>query len=491
LYQDGSELFAAEEKTGTIEQITQFASAGVKPWRIEISADLSSIAYSIKDGEIWKVRVKRLDSESSEEIATSKRQIDNIVWKPDGKSLIFSSSVDGVYQIFEKVFGSSEPVQLSTGDHDLYVKDVSADGSKILYGSVTETSDLWMIDTRDSKESSIANEVANEFWAAFSPDGKSLVYQSVTQTERPYGGSVNVRNIERGGSPIVVSPEGFSPVWSPNGEWIAFLRRSETGIALWRVRPTGDDLLKVVDGEVGAPGYTPTPYLKIGTNHVSWSPDSTTIAYSARTVGMFNIWLAASDGSRNNVLTQSSDKDEKYCCPVWTPNGRSIVFVTWTGDTAGQTKSHYRLWLYDLASGQTRLLFESADRFRLLGLGSGAADAFIARKADPADLSLTPESTNIFSVSLQSGEEHKVNALSYAYFHNIHLSPDGASIAFVSRRDNTTALWTVPVSGRTPRKILGENDPKILLSSLAWSPDSSSIVFGKQTRTNLLSMLTR
>jgi hypothetical protein len=47
------------------------------------------------------------------------------------------------------------------------------------------------------------------------------------------------------------------------------------------------------------------------------------------------------------------------------------------------------------------------------------------------------------------------------------------------------------VSGGTPRKILGENDPKILLSSLAWSPDGGSIVFGKQTRTNLLSMLTR
>jgi hypothetical protein len=47
------------------------------------------------------------------------------------------------------------------------------------------------------------------------------------------------------------------------------------------------------------------------------------------------------------------------------------------------------------------------------------------------------------------------------------------------------------VSGGTPHKILGENDPKILLSNLAWSPDGSSIVFGKQTRTNLLSMLTR
>ena len=489
-YQFGNELFAADEKTGKIEQITDFSSPGLKPWRIEISADEASVAYSIKEGDIWKLKTMRLNSSSSDEIATSTRQIDNIVWRPDGKSLIFSSSVDGVYQVFEKVFGTSEPVQLSTGDHDLYVKDVSADGSKILYGSVTETSDLWMVDTRNSKESSVANEVANEFWPAYSPDGKSIVFQSVVQTERPYGGSVNVRNTDRGDAPIVVSRDGFSPTWSPDGLWIAFGRRSETGMALWRVRPTGDDSLKLADGEVGAPAYTSTPYLKT-TNHISWSPDSSTIAYSARTDGMFNIWLAAVDGSRNIALTKSSDKYEKYCCMVWTHDGKSIVYVSWIDDTGGEKKPVYRLWLYDLENSQSRPLFESADRFRLLGLATGAGDAVIAQKTNSSDLSPTPESTSIISVSLRSGSGQKVNTLSYAYFHNIHLSPDGASIAFVSRRDNTTALWTVPVSGGTPRKILGENDPKILLSSLAWSPDGSSIVFGKQTRTNLLSMLTR
>ena len=489
-YQDRSELFSADVSTGQITQITKFASSELKPWQIRVSADGSSIAYSIIEGEIWKVRVKRLDNEQSDEIATSTRQIDSIVWRPDGKSLIFSGSIDGVYQIFEKVIGAGEPVQLSTGDHDLFVKDVSADGSKILYGSVNETSDLWMVSTRDSKETSVANEVANEFWAEFSPDGKTIAYQAVTRTERPFDASVKVRDIAEGAAPVVASPEGFSPVWSPNGKWISFLRRSENGIALWRISPTGDDSLQLAGGEVGAPSYTPTPYLKI-TNHFAWSPDSSAIAYSARSDSMLNIWLATVDGPRNIALTQNNDKNEKYCCPIWTRDGKAIAFVSWNDVASGEKKPGHRLWLYDLGSSETRLLFESTDRFRLLGLSGDSADAVIARIADPTDSSATPESTNILFVSLQTGAVRRVNTLSHAYFHNIHLSYDGANIAFVSRRDNTTAMWTVPVSGGTPRKILGENDPKVLISSLAWSPDGGSIVFGKQTRTNLLSMLTR
>lgn len=489
-YQDRSELYSADVSTGQIAQVTKFASSELKPWQIRVSPDGSSIAYSILEGNIWKIKLKRLDSEQSDEIATLTHQVDSIVWRPDGKSLIFSSSVDGVYQLFEKVLGSGAGVQLSTGDHDRFVKDVSADGSKILYGSVTETSDLWMVDTRDSKETSVANEVANEFWAAFSPDGKSIAYQSVTQTERPYDASVKIRDIAGGAAAIVASPEGFSPAWSPNGNWIAFLRRSENGFALWRVGPTGDDSLQLAGGEVGAPSYTPTPYFKT-TSHFAWSPDSSAIVYSARSDSMSNLWLATLDGPRNTALTQNTDKSEMYCCPFWTRDGKAIVFTTWNEVASGEKKSGHRLWLYDLGNSQTRLLFESADRFRLLGLAGDSSDAVIARKADPTDTSATPESTHILFVSLQTGAERRLNTLSDAYFHNIHLSYDGANIAFVSRRDNTTAMWTVPVSGGTPRKILGENDPKILLSSLAWSPDGNSIVFGKQTRTNLLSMLTR
>jgi Tol biopolymer transport system component len=347
-----------------------------------------------------------------------------------------------------------------------------------------------MVDTQDSKESPIANDVANEYWADLSPDGKSVVFQSVTQTDRPFGGSIIAKLQAGTGTPVLVSPAGFSPVWSPDGQWIAFFKRTDAGIGLWRVRPTGDESIKLADGSINAPGYTATPYLKIGTNHLSWAPDSGSVAYSARTDGVSNIWLTTSDGSRNMPLTKNEDGNDRYCCPAWSPDGKYIAFTSEYTQGGSQRQTGYRLWLYRLENSEQRLIFESKERFRLLGFGVGG-NAIIAQKADPADLTSTPESTDVYSLSTQTGARSKVKTLDNAYFHNIHLSRDGRTIAFVSRRDNLTALWIVPVTGGTPRKMLVENDPKILFSSLSWSPDGRSIVFGKQTRTNLLSMLTR
>ena len=63
-------------------------------------------------------------------------------------------------------------------------------------------------------------------------------------------------------------------------------------------------------------------------------------------------------------------------------------------------------------------------------------------------------------------------------------------LAYVTRAENVTELWAVPVGGGTPKRLLSDNDPKVLISSLTWSPDGKSVIFGKQTRTNVLSMLT-
>jgi serine/threonine protein kinase/Tol biopolymer transport system component len=489
-FQEGSELFSVEEQTNKKNRVTNFESKGLNPRTVEISADESSIAYSLQENDVWKVKLERLDAGTTVELGSSKDQIDNMAWHPNGRIVFFSTSVDGAYQIFQAGEGYASPVQLSNGNSDFYVQDISSDGSKILYGSVSETSDLWSADIERTKESLVANDVEAEYWAEISPDGTNVVYQSVNQTDRAYSGSIKVRSLSGEATPTLISPTGFSPVWAPNGEWIAFFKKLETGFEIWRSKPSGGEAVKLAGGGVHPLEYTATPYLKVGINHISWSPNSEAVAYSARTDGVSNIWLASSDGSRNTMLTANKNATEPYCCPTWTPDGKSFLFTSFYVPPESQ-QAVYRLWQLVVEGAEQRLVWESKERFRFLGLDETGNNAVIAQRADPADLASTPALTYVYSVAIKTGAKLKVNTISDAYFHNIHLSRDGRTIAFASRRDNSTALWIVPVAGGSPRKLLDEKDPKVLISSLSWSPDGRSIVFGKQTRTTLLSMLAK
>ncbi len=489
IFQDKLEIFAIDESSGERRQLTDFSALGIRPRTVAVSRDGTTLAISLQDGDVWKIKTKRFNADQFVEVTTSKGQVEEIAFHPNGTSIFYSASVDGTFQILRADGINSAPVQISNGNSDLVVQDVSTDGSRILSGSVVETSDLWAVDSQTLNELPVANDVPLEYWADISPDGKIVVFQSVTQPDRPFRGSIVSKSLASSDSPTLVSPDGILPTWSHDGQSIAFIRRTDTGFGLWKIRPTGADAVKLVDGSVASFSYLGTPYLKKGTSHISWSPDDQSIAYSRTIENISNIWITTADGSQNYVLTSNKDSNEVYSSPVWMPDGRSIAFISERTAANVGTKT-YRLWSSQLGNVGPRLNYESNESFMFLGLTSDSKEAVMAVKADATDVSPTPSSIDIYSLSLQSGAKKPITTTTSAYYYNIHLSRDGRNIAFVTRRNNISEVWTVPVSGGTPRKIISEKDPKVLFSSLVWSPDNRSLILGKQTRTNLLSMLT-
>jgi len=487
-FQEGTELFRISERSGEREQISDFASAALRPRTITISDDGSKIAYSMQEKELWRLKIRERVSGSETEVATSKDQFDYVHFLPDGSSLAFSGTVDGVFQVLRATDAlSTQPVQISNGPSDVYLQDISHDGTKFLTSSVSDTSDLWMVNTQDSTESVIANDVTSEYWADVSPDGKSVAYQSVIQSDRPYRGSIMVKSRVNVGGAVMVSADGFFPIWSNSGQWVAFFKRSDLGISLWSVKPDGSDAMKIADTVI-TPGYTSTPYLTINSANRSWSPDDASVTFVPQN-GQ-SILKAFADGSGETTHLADSAENEKLTSVILTRDPNSLLIAsTVTASQPGQTA--YRLSLNNVTSGERNTVYDSAVSFRLLGLSNDGKNVLIAKKGNPRELSATPPTSLIYSVPLSGGEGRLVNTLNNAYFHNIHLSKDGRTIGFVTRLDDLTALWTVAAAGGTPKRVLVENDPKVLISSLSWSPDSKTIVFGKQTRTNLITMLTK
>ncbi len=348
-----------------------------------------------------------------------------------------------------------------------------------------------MVNTKDGRETLLADSTASEYWAAVSPDGKSVAYQSVAKANRPFSGSISAKTVSAAGNPLTVSANGFSPVWSKNGEWIVFFKRAEKDMEIWRVGPGGGDARKLTSDGVQSPAYVSTPYLKVGINQLIFPPNGDAVAYAAERNSVSNIWLAAFDGQRDETLTDNKDQAEKLCCPAWTPDGKYFVVSSTYISTEPTRSTTYRLWLYAADQSAKKMIFESKEQIRFLGIGNGGKDAVVAVIPNSTVSTPTPDTIRIELVSLDTGANLDVNNLSKAYSHNIHLSPDGKLIAFVSRTDNVSEIWTVSVSGGVPQKLITENDPKVFISNLSWSPDGKSIVFGRQTQNSLLSMLVK
>jgi len=137
--------------------------------------------------------------------------------------------------------------------------------------------------------------------------------------------------------------------WSPDGKYLAFAAK----------RGPRDEILvvdvdrnKVVERiEVELSGVT-TP---------SWSPDGKQLVFTGYEGGLSDLYIVNRDGTGFRRLTEDKFGDLH---PVWSPDGSSIAFATDRGPETDFRKlsvGNWRIALYDLATGSVRVL-ERMDR---------------------------------------------------------------------------------------------------------------------------------
>jgi TolB protein len=120
-----------------------------------------------------------------------------------------------------------------------------------------------------------------------------------------------------------------NPVWSPDGEWIAF------------VLPLGDERL-ICKMRFSGETFDTTTLVQLTTEgrnfFPSWSPDGQWIAYDSNTDspnGMNFIWKMKTDGTQKTRIAYDPTKGE-IRMPSWSKDGNKIVHTRYIGVGASE-----------------------------------------------------------------------------------------------------------------------------------------------------------
>ena len=339
--------------------------------------------------------------------------------------------------------------------------------------------------------------------ASLSPDERYFAFSS----DRTGRFEVYIRPASPKGPERQITSDGqqnIEPSWSPDGKTIAY--HSVAGHGIWVVPASGGTARQL------APfGSRP-----------AWSPDGRRLAFRSMEpndlawfdwagTGESTIFTVDAAGSNLHRVTMAHNPDGQHADPVWTPDGRRLLFASL--GPMGARASINTLWLVDAESGALQrvaggnLLDQASPVLspdgRTVYFSAMAADGFglysapLAGNAPPtalyrsgrdapAALSISRNGRRLFFTLLtnvsqiwQTGtgsspakplyQDEVVRAKLPAY------SPDGRRLAYLVQPQSATQdLWMMNADGSNATVIVSDRG---YANGPGWSHDSGSIWF--------------
>jgi Tol biopolymer transport system component/DNA-binding winged helix-turn-helix (wHTH) protein len=334
-----------------------------------------------------------------------------------------------------------------------------------------------------------------ELTPTFSPDGRHLAFAwSETNAGRDlYVKSFDAEKVLR----LTHRPaEWMTAAWSPDGRHLAFARMSGTagdsGVYLLPA-PLGGEERRLISATFSASPLT----------QIAWSSGGDDLIYSAfnaagtmslhrlsvatlqatelplaadcwdvgspaltrddqrlafvctSSVGVYSIYISASDGSNAKALTQVLGAPKGI---AWSADDAHIVFANDAGDGGA-------LWQVDLEGNVVRLPF-----------GEEASTPAVSSRGQLAYARGT-ERLEIWRIDLDADVPATAQPLiaSTRRQMNAQISPDGTRIAFQSDRSGSSEIWVVDADGSNPVRMTSFGGP--LSGAPSWCSDGRRLAF--------------
>jgi Tol biopolymer transport system component len=289
--------------------------------------------------------------------------------------------------------------------------DVSTDGAKLVYSAMETITNIVEVPLDGSPVRVLLPSKRLERNPAWAPRRHELAYV----TDRNGADEIWITTLEHGWDKPLITPRSFrdgqarsihSPVFSPDGQRIAFFRDQR----IWIASVAGGTPIPL--GSFGAADLAPT-----------WSPDGNWIAFDADGRGLMKVRV----GGREAPILLHREPNMVYCVPDWSPRGDSIACDTVKG---------------------TALISPDGQSERVLRSPAFTATGWSADGATLYGLTSQAHKQVIVAVDVATGREKLISQITppvtigvvWATTLRLSVSPDGKSLATTALLNNSD-IW--------------------------------------------------
>ena len=343
-----------------------------------------------------------------------------------------------------------------------------------------------------------------ELESSLSPDGNQVVFTWNQNAQ----GHRNIYLMQQGASEPLRLTEAdadeWSPTWSPDGQYVAFVRSLDEGCGLFVVSSIGGEEQQIAQfprHHAQSIAWSPDPsrqsfvlalqmenratyslyrfaveadtlieltdasHAGIGDINPVFSPSGSRIAFTRASIGgIHDIFVVSADGGTPARVTADSTQVTGL---DWTADGEQLVFASErTGPSA--------LWRVDAGGGSPERLPVASERATL-------GDVSVAREKNRIAYTQQLGQVDIWKLSdpINYAVASTARFISSTRWDaNPDIAPDGSRVAFISNRSGHPEVWTTSPSGTKTRQVTtmtarGTQSPR-------WSPHGRRIAFASR-----------
>lgn len=307
----------------------------------------------------------------------------------------------GMYQLYSMPVTGGVSTPLTQTPYGIWNYTVAPDRQRVIYAAIRADrgSDLWLLAGNGRQRRLLECPQTACRNAAFAPDGTRIVYEQLDISPENVAGTTTLwwLDLATGETAPVfqdISLPGFSPAWSPDGQWLSYIAPAmPTKIQLYNLSdgrshefptmtsmsvvwsPTGQSLLLTdVNRETLREGSQALTHLlrfdvegavltdisqalDVSDSWPTWSPDGEWVAFVRRVFADGQpergnqVWVMRGDGTDARPVTVASNTLHQNL--TWSPDGRYLLYHRYDLDTPLAKPA---VWLIDSVSGESREL---------------------------------------------------------------------------------------------------------------------------------------